>query len=91
MSFDQEVERNWLNDFEHFLLRWEQETEGIKEKTLDPDECFRISEMFHKDWNGLVIRKPVNVAGDFFNRFEQLDHKLTTTLAMVCHSSKNKL
>ena len=85
------VERNWWDELEEFISHWERESEIIKERTLDHEECNRISDVFHRDSDGLLVRRPVGISDDeIFTRLERLDGKLSSTLAMVCVSSEVK-
>ena len=87
MNMDADVERNWLDELEKFISHWERETETIKERTLDPEECNKISDVFHRDSDGLLVRRPVGISDDeIYTRLEKLDGKLNSTLAMVCTS-----
>ena len=91
MSAELDVEENWLDELEKFISHWERETETIKERALDPKECNRISDVFHKDSDGLLVRRPVVISDDeIFTRLERLDGKLGSALAMVCTSSELK-
>lgn len=82
-----DVERNWLDELEEFISHWERETEIIKERTLDPEECSKISDVFHRNSDGLLMRRPVGISDDeIFTRLERLDGKLSSALAMVCTS-----
>ena len=87
MSFDENSERIWLDELERFIFHWEKETETIKERALDPNECSKITDVFHRDSDGLLVRRPVSIADEeIFTRLEQLDGKLNSVLAMVCTS-----
>jgi len=87
MSTESDVEENWLDELEKFISHWERETETIKERTLDPEECNKISDVFHRDSDGLLVRRPVGISDDeIFTRLERLDGKLSSALAMVCAS-----
>jgi len=87
MNMDADVERNWLDELEKFISHWERESEIIKERTLDPEECSKISDVFHRDSDGFLMRRPVGISDDeIFTRLERLDGKLSSALAMVCAS-----
>ncbi len=88
MIFEPESRWNWNNEFEKFMTHWEHEAEKLKDTTLDLEGCCKISDVFHKDWDGLLIRKPEEVSDDILLRIEQLDSKLNSTLAMVCSCSE---
>ena len=91
MNMDSDVERNWLDELEKFISRWEMETETIKEKLLDPDECDNISALFHKDSDGLLLRRPLGLSDEqILTRLEIIDGKLNSVLAMACSSSEIK-
>jgi len=91
MSFEVDAEENWPDELEKFISHWEQETETIKERTLDPEECDNISALFHKDSDGLLVRRPVGISDEeIITRLERLDGKLGSALAMVCTSSELK-
>jgi len=83
--------KTWQQEAEYFITRWEIETEQIKEKNLDPDQCCLISDTFHRDSDGLLIKKPVvPVHNDILARLDQLENTLNSTLAMVCTCSKKQ-
>jgi len=86
-----DVEKIWLDELEEFISHWEREAETIKERTLDLDECCKISDVFHKNSDGLLVRRPVGISDDeIFTRLERLDGKLNSTLAMACSSMKKE-
>ena len=86
-----DVERNWLDELEKFISHWESETELIKQRTLYPDECDKISDIFHRDSDGLLVRRPVEISDEeIITRLEKIDGKLGSALAMVCTSSELK-
>ena len=88
---ESDVERNWLDELEKFISHWESETESIKQRTLDPGECGKITDIFHRDSDGLLVRRPVGISDEeIFTRLERLDGKLGSVLAMVCTSSELK-
>ena len=87
MGFEFDVEKNWLDELERFISLWEQETETIRQKTLDIKQCNDIAEVFHRGSNGLLIRRPVGISDEeIYTRLEKLDGKLNSVLAMVCSS-----
>ncbi|GAH03084.1 unnamed protein product [marine sediment metagenome] len=91
MNMELDVERDWLDELEKFISRWESETESIKQRTLDPEECGKITDIFHRDSDGLLVRRPVGISDEeIFSRLERLDGKLGSALAMVCISSELK-
>ncbi len=84
---ESDVERNWLDELERFISRWEMETETIKDKVLDPEECDNISTLFQKDSDGLLVRRPVGISDEqILTRLERMDSKLSSVLAMACTS-----
>ena len=88
MQIDGSVEK-WREEVEHFIAHWEHETESIKQRMLHPDECTKISDLFHKDSDGLLVKRPVVIAdNEVFSRLERLDDKLNAALAMSCTTSK---
>lgn len=88
---ESDIERDWLVELEKFISHWEQETETIKERILDPEECGKITDIFHRDSDGLLVRRPVDISDEeIFTRLEQLDNRLGSALAMVCTSSELK-
>ena len=88
MEMESDVEKNWRTELEDFISHWERETETIKFKTLNPQECDEISKLFQKDSDGLLVRRPPWMSEDeIYTRLEKLDNKLSSTLAMVCRSS----
>jgi hypothetical protein len=87
MDFNVDVERNWLDELEQFISRWEMETKSIKDKSLDAEECDHISALFHKDSDGLLVKRPVGISDEeIVKRLEKLDGKLGSVLAMACTS-----
>jgi hypothetical protein len=91
MSVVGDTEKNWLNKFENFIIRWEEEARALTEQMLDPDECLQISDDFKKELDGLLIRKPLIISDeDISKRWERLDGKLNSILAMICTSSELK-
>ena len=91
MNMESDIERDWFNELEKFISHWEQETKTIKERTLDPNECSEITDVFHRDSDGLLVRRPVGISDEeIFTRLERLDGKLGSALAMVCTSSELK-
>lgn len=91
MNMESDIERDWFNELEKFISHWEQETETIKERTLYPNECSEITDVFHRDSDGLLVRRPVGISDeDIYTRLEKLDNRLGSALAMVCTSSELK-
>jgi hypothetical protein len=91
MNMESDIERDWFNELEKFISHWEQETETIKERTLDPNECSKITDVFHRDSDGLLVRRPVGISDEeIYTRLERLDNRLGSALAMVCTSSELK-
>ena len=89
MNMDADVERNWLDELEKFISHWERETETIKERTLDPEECNKISDVFHRDSDGLLVMRPVGISDDeIFTRLERLDGKISSIATNRCFSTK---
>ena len=87
MDINVDVEKNWLDELERFISRWEMETQTIKDKSLNPEECDNISALFHKDSDGLLVRRPVGISDEeIITRLERLDGKLGSVLAMACTS-----
>jgi hypothetical protein len=84
MILESDDEKNWLNEFEKFISHWEEETEKLKVKSLDLEECCKISDVFHKEWDELLIKRPEGISNDIILKFERLDNKLSSVLAMVC-------
>ena len=82
---------SWFHDLEQFIIHWENETEAIKEQALDPNECDTISILFHKDSDGLLLRRPIGVSDEeIMIRLSRLDNKLDSVLARACTSSELK-
>ena len=91
MSMEVDNKQHWLEELEQFISHWEQETELIKEKQLELDECNEITDVFHRNSDGLLVRRPVEISDEeIFTRLERLDGKLSSALAMVCTSSELK-
>ena len=89
MDINVDAEKNWFDELEQFISRWEMETQTIKDKSLNPEECDNISALFHKDSDGLLVRRPVGISDEeIFSRLERLDGKLGSVLAMACTSSE---
>jgi hypothetical protein len=81
----------WLSEVKQFFEHWEKATEEIQERSLHPDECNDISEMFQQDSDGLLLRRPVDVSDeDILQKLDQLDTKLNSSLAMVCTTFREK-
>lgn len=81
----------WLSEVEQFIDYWENATEEIQERALHPDECSDISEMFQKDSDGLLLRRPTDVSDqEILTKLDQLDSKLNSSLAMVCTTHQIK-
>ncbi|MCK5260941.1 MAG: hypothetical protein KAJ44_02055 [Thermoplasmatales archaeon] len=90
MAIPSDVEGNWRNEVEKLFSHWEQETEIIKDMTIDMEECSRVSDGFHREWNGLLVRRPVGLTDDeVYTKLEKLDNKLNSTLAMACRSTED--
>ncbi|MBU0498224.1 MAG: hypothetical protein KKC68_03090 [Candidatus Thermoplasmatota archaeon] len=78
-------QHSWLDEAKRFIEYWEQATEEIRSRALNPKECSVISELFHQDSDGLLLRRPVEISDEqIVTRLDQLDNKLNTSLAMVC-------
>ena len=91
MNMEADVERNWLDELERFISHWEREAETIKDKELDLVQCENISDLFHNDSDGLLVRKPIGISDEeILTRLEKLDGKLGSVLAMACTSSEIK-
>ena len=79
----------WREEAEILITRWEQETDSIKEQNLNPDECCKISDSFHHDSDGLLVRKPVDFSDDdIIARLDRLENNLNANLAIACSCSK---
>jgi len=91
MSVEWDIKKIWLNEFENFIVRWEHETGLLKQQMLDPEECLQISDNFKKELDGLLVKKPLIISDDDISkRWERVDGKLNSILAMVCASSEIK-
>ena len=88
MTLDPSGDQHWLMDFENFFNHWEREVEILKTQELGLDDCSKITEDFHRSWDGLLVRRSVSMSEVDFARFQQLDNKLNTALAMVCGYSR---
>ena len=87
MDFSSDMKKNWWNEFEKFISHWEGESQSITEKSLDPNECNKITDIFHRDSNGLMVRRPVDIPDEKIQtRLEKLDSRLNSVLAMACTS-----
>ncbi|MBA7493649.1 hypothetical protein ES702_04209 [subsurface metagenome] len=49
MTIQSDVEGNWRNEVEKLFSHWEQETEIIKDMTIDMEKCSRISDGFRRE------------------------------------------
>jgi hypothetical protein len=75
----------WFTEVEQFFSYWKKATEEIQERSLHPNECSDISEMFQQDSDGLLLRRPVGISDqEILSKLDQLDSKLNSSLAMVC-------
>lgn len=75
---------NWYAEVEDFFVRWNEEADSIKEKVLDSIECSAITKMYHKNQDDLLLRRPVDLADQtLMRRFEELDNKIQSSLAMA--------
>lgn len=91
MNDDAEFKASWLDEVERLIAHWEHETETIKEREIDPEECTRISDGFQRAYDMIMVKRPVSITDDaVVTRFEQLGNKLNSTLAMVCCSTKKR-
>jgi hypothetical protein len=88
MNFNGNEQRDWDSEFEDFFIHWEKEVEALKEHSLGLEECCKISKEFYRDWDGLLVRRPLGLNELSLERFEQLDNKLNSALAMICSCSK---
>ena len=88
MTLDPSSDQHWLMDFENFFNHWEKEVEELKAQELGLDDCCKISEDFHRSWDGLLVRRSISMSEEDFARFQQLDSKLNSALAMVCGCSR---
>ena len=85
MDGQTEGKKLWLTEVENFFSYQENATAEIRTRSLNPDECNDISEMFQHDSNELLLQRPSHVSDEqVITRLEQLDNRLTTSLAMVC-------
>jgi len=83
--------QRWLEELEQFITHWEQKAELLKEKQLDLNECNEITDVFHSNSDGLLVKRPLGISSEeIFTRLEQLDGKLGSVLAMACTSSELK-
>lgn len=79
--------QQWLEEFDHFVFYWEQEAELLKEKQLSLSKCNEITDIFHKNSDGLLIKRPDEIAEEeILSRLEQVSDKLNCVLAMACAS-----
>ncbi len=82
-----EIQKNWLTDMQNFISHWEGEAESISQKDLNPDECTKLSNDFRKEWNGLMLRRPMDLSEqEFTTTLKKLDNKLNSNLAIACKS-----
>jgi hypothetical protein len=75
---------SWQEEFDNFIAHWEEETRIIRDKTLELEECHKISSIFREDQDALLMRRPPGVSEEIFLKLEELENKLNSTLAMAC-------
>lgn len=79
--------QQWLEEFDHFVFFWEQEAELLKEKQLSLSKCNEISDVFHKNSDGLLINRPGDIGQEeILTRLDKVNDKLNCVLAMACAS-----
>ena len=88
-SMTMNPEHTGVNDLDTFIAHWEREVERLKEQALEFDECCKISDGFHRDWNGLLVRRTTSLSDNEYIRLQELDTKLNSALAMVCRCSRD--
>ena len=77
-------EENWVKDLHEFVSHWEEKVANIKEKRLGSQECTEIADLFQKDQEVLLSRRPVGVSDDHvFVKLQPLANKLDASLAMA--------
>jgi len=87
MDFSSDVKKDWWDEFEKFISRWEGETQSIMEKSLNPEECNKINDIFHRDSDSIMVRRPADISDEeIITRLEELDGRLNSVLAMACTS-----
>jgi hypothetical protein len=85
-------EQQWLEEFDHFIFYWEQEAELSKEKQLSLSKCNEITDIFHKNSDGLLIKKPGHITEkEILTRLQQVNEKLNCVLAIACASGATAL
>jgi len=78
-----------MQDLREFLMYWEREVDMLKEKQLDSEECSEIADLFHRDRDLLLCRRPLGVAeDDIASRLQPLAGKLDASLAMALCSMR---
>jgi hypothetical protein len=82
-NMDLNVEDNWVKDLHEFISLWEHEINNIRNMRLNSDECSEIMEIFHRDMDLLLCRRPVGFLDDIVSKLEPLSNELDTSLAMA--------
>ncbi|MEM0493152.1 MAG: hypothetical protein QXS02_04265 [Candidatus Thermoplasmatota archaeon] len=81
---DMDPHQSWIKEFNDFVTYWEREIDSLKNTAIDPDECNVISELFNRDKNILLCKKPSSFTDDeFISHITPLTTKLDVCLAMA--------
>ncbi|MFH1101275.1 MAG: hypothetical protein V1726_04485 [Methanobacteriota archaeon] len=84
-------DETWMQDLQEFISYWEKEVDVLKERKLDSEECCEIADLFHRDRDLLLCRRPTNVfEEEVVSRLLPLTSKLDVSLAMALCSIKLK-
>jgi len=82
-------DETWMQDFQEFISFWEKEVDVLKERKLDSEECCEIADLFHRDRDLLLCRRPTTMfEEEIISRLEPLANKLDASLAMALCSIK---
>lgn len=74
----------WVKDLHNFILYWEKEVDTLKEKKINPNACNEIVEVFHRDRDMLLCRRPSDVSDEIIiSQLSPLASKLDSSLAMA--------
>jgi len=81
-------EKEWTHDLQDFIQYWEKEVDELKERKVNSDECCEIVELFHRDRDLLLSRRPSAFTDeDVIVQIEPIANKLDVSLAMALCSA----
>jgi len=83
------AEEIWAHELIEFIQYWEKELDALKEKKLDSDECSEIMDLFHRDRDLLLCRKPLGFVEDgVMMQLTPLSVRLDASLAIALCSTR---